>query len=76
VRWTTLRVFPALLVATAVLAQGPALTNWPAPPTYARERSQGLHVQGDTGGPVPFIPIAPCRQYDSRGTDLKRNSII
>ncbi len=50
---------------------GPSLVNWWAPATYTPSRTAGLRplsIQGGelTGGPLPFFPVTPCRQYDSR----------
>src|SRR5262249_7980658 len=42
------------------------LRNWSAPATYSPKHSRsGLLTEADIFGPVPFIPITPCRQYNS-----------
>ncbi len=51
-----------------VLLGGETIPNWPAPPTW----SPALSDSGGTGmtdlsGPLPFIPITPCRIADTRG---------
>ena len=57
-------LFTVSTLAIAVDA-GPPLVNWTAPATYA---PTGKHIMaGEIGtGPMPFYPITPCRQYDSR----------
>jgi hypothetical protein len=71
------------LVAGAVLAistlafaveAGPPLVNWTAPATYA---PGGKHVlSGEIGtGPMPFYPITPCRQFDSRSTTVLSSGV-
>ncbi len=55
----------------SVSDSGPPLLNWRAPTTYTPLRTAGvrpLSIQGGelTGGPLPFFPVTPCRQYDSR----------
>lgn len=66
----TLASLAILSVSTVALAQGrssgPPLTNWSAAPTYTPARHSGMHTMGDTAGPVPYIPITPCRRYDTR----------
>lgn len=61
-------LFAVSPLAFAVSAD-PPLTNWTAPPTYS---PAGKHLMsGEIGlGPMPFFPVAPCRQYNSSGTPL------
>jgi hypothetical protein len=73
-----------LAVSAVALAEtassGPPLVNWSAPATYTVPRPSGAHplaIQGGelTGGPLPFFPVTPCRQYDSRNaTPLPDNT--
>lgn len=59
---------PGASVATAASDRGgPSLVNWSAPPTYT-PAGKGLMSGELGGGPVPFFPITPCRQFDSRST--------
>jgi hypothetical protein len=61
----------------AVSGGGPVVHNWQAPPFWSRveslraggDRSHALGVEDATAGAFPFIPISPCRQYDSRTID-------
>lgn len=59
----------------------PPIISWQAPafytptsngirPSYSRASTGGVTVNaGEIGsGPVPFFPVTPCRQYDSRST--------
>ena len=51
----------------------PPLHNWQAPATYTPAQvGPAIHSLGKEGeislGPLPFFPITPCRQYDSRNT--------
>ena len=49
------------------LALGGAISNWTAPATWSPPKaSHGLTTLGDITGPLPFIGVTPCRQYDSR----------
>jgi hypothetical protein len=60
-----------LAVSSVAIAEsaGPPLVNWSAPPTYTTAGKRLM--SGELGlGPLPFFPIAPCRQYNSSGTPL------
>ena len=58
----------------AVSGGVPVVRNWQAPPFWSPaeaprgggDRSHTLGVENATPGAFPFIPISPCRQYDSR----------
>ena len=60
----------------AVSGDGPVVHNWQAPPFWSpAEASRGggdrghtLRVEDAAPGAFAFIPIPPCRQYDSRTT--------
>ncbi len=60
------RAAALLLVAGVAAAQDIPLKNWPAPSTWAPSGSGGRTALTDIGGPIPLVPMAPCRQYDSR----------
>ncbi len=68
-RWISLALGLAFLATVPLLAGAgePPLTNWTSPAKYTLPPSarKGLHTAGDIAGPEPFIPIAPCRQYNS-----------
>ncbi len=58
---------------TAVLAAGfalggQAIPNWSVPPTWTpAQNGSGGTGMTDLSGPLPFIPITPCRIADTRG---------
>jgi hypothetical protein len=66
------------LFALSTLASGadggPALVNWTAPASYT---PGGKHIlAGEIGlGPMPFYPITPCRQFDSRSTTVLTSGV-
>src|ERR1700694_2562498 len=43
----------------------PPLVNWSAPATYSLSGGARIRTLSDISSPVPFITIAPCRQYNS-----------
>ncbi len=55
-------------------SDGPALVNWPAPAnsiSSKRANARALNILGQeqvTDELLPFVPIAPCRQHDSRNS--------
>ncbi len=58
---------------------GPPLLNWSAPAAYAPSQaanSRPLSIQSGElgGGPYPFFPVTPCRQYDSRNSSALANA--
>jgi hypothetical protein len=70
------RIAPVFLVvllgasAARAGALNPPLTNWSAPATWSPAFSGGGRtslVTTDLSGPLPFIPISPCRLADTRG---------
>jgi hypothetical protein len=74
---TILLMVPAFLPAMDRLASktDPPLANWSAPASYAPPASQArIKALGDISGPEPFIPVDPCRQYDSRGASPLPNN--
>jgi hypothetical protein len=66
-------LFAVSTLAVAVDA-GPPLVNWTAPSTYT---ASGKHtMSGELGsGPMPFFPITPCRQFDSRNTSVLSSGV-
>ncbi len=66
-RWIGLVPGLVLLATVPPLAAADIpLKNWTAPATYTPPAARkGLHTAGDIAGPLPYIPIAPCRQYSS-----------
>ncbi|MFI5197118.1 MAG: hypothetical protein ACHQJD_00735 [Thermoanaerobaculia bacterium] len=46
---------------------GPPIISW-RPPAFYTSPSSGRTALTDVSGPVPFVPVTPCRQYDSRST--------
>ena len=53
----------------ALALGGEAVPNWSAPATWSPPRAaHGVATLGDISGPLPFIAVAPCRQYDSRNS--------
>jgi hypothetical protein len=57
-----------LLVAGSVLAQ--AIPNWSAPPTWTPPKTgmtASTTAVTDLSGPLPFVPVTPCRVADTRG---------
>ncbi len=70
---------PTFMIAGLALAAdgvSPPLVNWPAPATWSHHSvSRGASTMSDIGGPIPLIPVTPCRQYDSRNsTSLPDNT--
>jgi hypothetical protein len=62
------KVFGLTLVFPASLAIGGAvIANWSAPATWSPSRAAGAHPMTDITGPLPFIPVVPCRVADTRG---------
>ncbi|MFI5197317.1 MAG: hypothetical protein ACHQJD_01740 [Thermoanaerobaculia bacterium] len=45
----------------------PPITTWQAPAFYTSPHS-GRTALTDAAAPMPYIPLVPCRQYDSRST--------
>ncbi|MEO8586798.1 MAG: hypothetical protein ABI584_11605 [Acidobacteriota bacterium] len=45
----------------------PPITSWQAPAYYTPGPS-GRTALTDANAPMPYIPLVPCRQYDSRST--------
>lgn len=45
----------------------PPIVTWQAPASYTAPHS-GHTALTDAAPPMPFIPLVPCRQYDSRST--------
>ncbi len=67
-RWISLALGLVFLATVPLLAAAaaPPLTNWTSPATYTPQSTRkGLHTAGDLTGPLPFVPIAPCRQYNT-----------
>jgi len=78
------RIFSILLAALLLSGAVPALAandrapsstdppiiSWQPPATYNAAQAAGrTALTGEIGsGPVPFYPVTPCRQYDSRNT--------
>jgi hypothetical protein len=57
-----------LLSAGTVVAQDIPLKNWSAPSFWSpSSTSGGRTALTDLSGPVPFIPVTPCRVADTRG---------
>lgn len=53
----------------------PPLVRWQAPASFTPPRGTGRTALTDITGPLPLIPIVPCRQYDSRSaTPLADNT--
>ncbi|HYK41406.1 MAG TPA: hypothetical protein VE007_03390 [Thermoanaerobaculia bacterium] len=73
-----LGILAAALFAISTLAVavdgGPPLVNWNAPATYT---PSGKHIMSGElgGGPMPFFPITPCRQFDSRNTSVLTSGV-
>ncbi len=50
---------------------GQPIKDWRVPASWEAPRAAGirpLSIQSDIAEPLPFIPVTPCRQYDSRNT--------
>ena len=63
-----LLVLTAVFLACSALGEDP-IPNWPAPLFWSPPRtSRGVATLGDITNPLPFVAVAPCRQYDSRNT--------
>jgi hypothetical protein len=68
-----------LLLTTAIAASAagdrspsstsPPITSWQAPAFYTAH-SSGRTALTDAAPPVPYIPLVPCRQYDSRSATV------
>src|SRR5512140_2351148 len=67
------------LLASSILATGASandgvsLANWPAAPYWTAAATQPHGVRQALtlpSGPLPFVAISPCRQYDSRTGSL------
>jgi hypothetical protein len=57
-----------VLLLFSGMALGEQIPNWLAPPTWTPTFSGGgLTKFVDLSGPLPFIPITPCRVIDTRG---------
>ncbi len=60
-------LFVGVFAATLLHAAELPIQNWPAPAFWSPPRtSHGLTTLGDISSPLPFVGVAPCRQYDSR----------
>jgi hypothetical protein len=77
---STLRA-PVLVLVLCVVALaaplcGQEIANWPAPATWEPAAEHGrFHTMEAITGPLPFIGVTPCRQYDSRNfTPLPQNT--
>ncbi len=65
------------LSAIAMAADAfPPLVNWSAPVTYTPARTSGARALGDITFMLPFVGIAPCRQFDIRPATLADNTPI
>jgi hypothetical protein len=52
----------------------PPLVSWQAPATFTPTLAAGRRALTDISGPVPLVPMVPCRQYDSRSTTPLANN--
>lgn len=60
---------PAVAVSNAPSSVDPPIISWQPPATYTVTAGSGRTALAEIGsGPVPFYPVTPCRQYDSRNT--------
>ena len=64
-----LLVLSATFTALAAGDRGaaPPIISWQAPAFYTSPHS-GRTALTDNANPVPYIPLVPCREYDSRGS--------
>jgi hypothetical protein len=52
---------------------GPPIISWQPPAFYTSPHS-GRTALTDAASPMPYIPVTPCRQYDSRSTTALANN--
>jgi hypothetical protein len=67
-RRRALSILTMAFLACPALGEEP-IPNWPAPLFWSPPKtSRGVATLGDITNPLPFVAVAPCRQYDSRNT--------
>jgi hypothetical protein len=49
---------------------GPPIISWQPPATFSLPHAAGRTALTDISGPLPLVPMVPCRQYSSVGTPL------
>jgi hypothetical protein len=48
----------------------PPIISWQPPTTFTPPHAAGRTALTDISGPLPLVPMVPCRQYSSLGTPL------